>query len=165
MSVSRKGAKALRSESGTQTLCASAPLRDALPDVPVLSVRQPWAWLIVNGYKNIENRTWPTRVRGRILIHASKGMTRADYEACILFIMSQGMDVPVPPMIALERGGIVGETTILDCVSYHPSDWFVGPWGFVVDDSKPLPFEPCVGALGFFRHNNRDDFTAAKEKQ
>lgn len=26
----------------------------------------------------------------------------------------------------------------------------VGPWGFVLDEVKPLPFQPCKGALGFF---------------
>jgi hypothetical protein len=36
----------------------------------ILSVRQPWASLIVNGFKDVENRTWPTRYRGRILVHA-----------------------------------------------------------------------------------------------
>ncbi|WP_245839042.1 ASCH domain-containing protein [Yersinia kristensenii] len=36
-----------------------------------LSIRQPWAWLIVNGYKDIENRTWNTKCRGPVLIHAS----------------------------------------------------------------------------------------------
>ncbi|WP_206002040.1 ASCH domain-containing protein [Paraburkholderia aromaticivorans] len=35
-----------------------------------LSIRQPWAWLIVKGHKDIENRTWSTRFRGRVLIHA-----------------------------------------------------------------------------------------------
>jgi len=45
-----------------------------------ISIRQPWAWLIVNGYKDIENRSWPTKFRGRVLIHASKGMTRAEYD-------------------------------------------------------------------------------------
>ena len=40
-----------------------------------LSIRQPWAWLIVNGHKDIENRSWPTRFRGPVLIHAAKGMT------------------------------------------------------------------------------------------
>lgn len=35
-----------------------------------LSVQQPWAWLIVAGYKTIENRTWRTNYRGRIAIHA-----------------------------------------------------------------------------------------------
>ena len=35
-----------------------------------LSVRQPWANLIVRGIKDIENRSWKTNFRGRILIHA-----------------------------------------------------------------------------------------------
>lgn len=44
-----------------------------------LSIRQPWAWLIVNGYKSIENRTWNTRIRGTILIHAGKGFDKEGY--------------------------------------------------------------------------------------
>jgi hypothetical protein len=45
-----------------------------------LSIRQPWAWLILNAGKDIENRDWPTHFRGRFLIHASKGMTHDEYE-------------------------------------------------------------------------------------
>jgi hypothetical protein len=45
-----------------------------------LSIRQPWAWLILHAGKDIENRDWPTRFRGRFLIHAAKGMTRDEYE-------------------------------------------------------------------------------------
>lgn len=118
----------------------------------VLSVRQPWAWLIVNGWKNIENREWPTRVRGRILIHAGKTMTRGDYDACRLFVLGFSPSVfeLIPRMGDLDRGGIVGETTILDCVRSHSSEWFVGSWGFVLDESYPLPFVPCPGRLGFF---------------
>jgi hypothetical protein len=41
----------------------------------IISIRQPWASLIVSGIKDIENRTWPTRYRGPVLIHASQ---RAD---------------------------------------------------------------------------------------
>ena len=36
-----------------------------------LSIRQPWAWLILHGGKDIENRTWATKLRGRVLIHAA----------------------------------------------------------------------------------------------
>lgn len=117
-----------------------------------LSIRQPWAWLICHRWKNIENREWFTRVRGRVLIHAGKTMTRGDYEACRLFVeafTSLDWDV-VPPICDLDRGGIVGETTILDCVTSHTSEWFTGPFGFVVDDSRPLPFLPCRGRLNFF---------------
>jgi len=42
--------------------------------LPALSIWQPWAWLIANGYKDIENRTWWTKFRGPFLIHASKRM-------------------------------------------------------------------------------------------
>lgn len=35
-----------------------------------LSILQPWAWLIVEGYKDVENRTWKTGFRGKFLIHA-----------------------------------------------------------------------------------------------
>ncbi len=118
-----------------------------------LSVRQPWAWLIVNGWKNIENREWPTRFRGRFLIHASKGMTRGEYEAAFMFVAGFAPSLVIPPMGALERGGIVGEAVLLDCVTRHDSEWFCGTYGFVLDDQKPLPFEPCTGAMGFFRHN------------
>jgi ASCH domain len=46
-----------------------------------LTLRPHWAWLVVNGYKNIENRSWPTRLRGRIWIHASSSrVTKAEYD-------------------------------------------------------------------------------------
>lgn len=34
-----------------------------------LSIQQPWAWLIVNGYKDVENRDWNTKFRGRFYVH------------------------------------------------------------------------------------------------
>src|SRR3990167_9411398 len=55
------------------------PAGDREP-MKALSIRQPWAWLILHAGKDIENRGWPTSFRGRFLIHASKGMTRAEYE-------------------------------------------------------------------------------------
>jgi hypothetical protein len=116
-----------------------------------LSIRQPWAWLIVNGWKNVENRTWPTRLRGRICVHAAVGMTRGDYDACEIFIRGFS-DLSLPAMNDLSRGGIVGAVTVLDCVTSHPSEWFVGPYGFVLADAEPLrEIIPCRGALGFFR--------------
>ncbi len=125
-----------------------------------LSIRQPWAWLIVNGHKDIENRTWPTRVRGRVLIHASKGMTRGEYEdvedyLCEVFETGphDAQFITLPKFEALERGGIVGVATITDCVASErrASTWHMeGQFGFQVADAKVLPFMPCKGALGFF---------------
>ena len=41
-------------------------------DITILSVRQPWAWLILQGLKPIENRTWSTPYRGPLQLHAGK---------------------------------------------------------------------------------------------
>ncbi|AQG98669.1 hypothetical protein A9R05_07340 [Burkholderia sp. KK1] len=121
-----------------------------------LSIRQPWAWLIVNGHKDIENRTWPTKFRGRVLIHASKEMTRAEYEDVEDYLFGEcgiPADIKLPAREELERGGIVGVATIVNCV--HPgaesSPWHMeGQFGFKIADARPLPFTECKGALGFF---------------
>jgi hypothetical protein len=113
-----------------------------------ISVRQPWAWLIVNGYKDIENRSWPTHQRGKVLIHAAKSMTRKEYNECRMH--SELCGVMIPPFENLQRGGIVGEATISDCVATSSSPWFFGKYGFVLTEQKPLPFLALKGQLGFF---------------
>lgn len=128
-----------------------------------LSIRQPWAWLIVRPdlvgaaresasvneeLKDIENRQWPTNFRGPILIHAAKGMTRAEYGDAYDFAECLGVELPA--FADLERGGIVGQATITDCVDRSASPWFFGRFGFVLKDARPLPFRPLRGMLGFF---------------
>lgn len=113
-----------------------------------LSIRQPWAWLIVNGYKDIENRDWPTKVRGPVLIHASGGMTKIEYETAADFADTIG--VKVPAFHELQRGGIVGQAEIIDCVSESASPWFFGKYGFVIANAKKIDFSPLRGNLGFF---------------
>jgi hypothetical protein len=110
-----------------------------------LSIRQPWAWLIVHGYKDVENRTWRTNVRGRIGIHAGVKVEAADCE----WVRAAFPHIPLPRRF--DVGGIVGRATLVDCVSEHESDWFFGPFGFVVANAEPLPFMSCRGRLGFFR--------------
>lgn len=117
-----------------------------------LSIRQPWAWLICHAGKDVENRDWPTRYRGHVLVHASKTMTRDDYSACCIFISSMRGKWRLPDYDVLrhECGGIVGETHIIDCVTHSGSPWFCGQYGFLLHGSLPLPFHPCKGALRFF---------------
>jgi hypothetical protein len=119
-----------------------------------LSIRQPWAWLIVNGWKNIENRTRRTTFRGRFLIHASRGMTRDEYEACQIFIYGFS-DIRLPRMQDLPRGGIVGSAVLLDCVDSHASEWFTGPHGYVLADVTARQLVPFPGQLGFFPYTER----------
>lgn len=122
-----------------------------------LTIRQPWAWLILNAGKDIENRTWPTRVRGRVLVHAAKGCTQDEYWEAYDFARTARDEkyagLLLPALKHLERGGVIGSVEIADCVDSSDSPWFVGDYGFVLRNPKPLPFQACKGALGFWRHN------------
>lgn len=112
--------------------------------IKALSVRQPWAWLIAHGYKDTENRTWNTNFRGKFLIHASLKIDKS---------VIQEMKYLRPEIILPERfqvGGIIGEAEIVNCVRASFSEWFFGPYGFLIKDAKPLPFQPYKGQLGFF---------------
>jgi len=126
-----------------------------------ISIRQPWAWLIVNGFKNIENRTWSTKFRGPVLIHAGlKVDDDFDFGFDIPHPLPEGQYVPwgdsgwpkKPDMF----GGIVGIAEVTDCVTASASPWFFGPFGFVLENVRPVPFQPCRGQLGFFRHGLKD---------
>jgi hypothetical protein len=144
-----------RITSGLSDASACSPL-------VALSIRQPWAWLILHAGKDIENRCWPTRFRGRVLIHAAKGCTKAEYEDALWFAgdfekrsvaqthLPGCPTITVPELKDIPRGGIVGEMEIVDCVRKSGSCWFMGEYGFVIRNAKPLPFQPCKGALGFF---------------
>lgn len=122
-----------------------------------LSLREPWATFMTMGLKRIENRSWPTRTRGRVLVHASSWWRTADvlddYDTACAIAASIGLG---PPRFSLEdikprRGGIVGAFTILDCVSSSEDPFFFGPYGFVVEDPIRFPVTiQCRGTLGFF---------------
>jgi hypothetical protein len=115
-----------------------------------LSIRQPWAWLVVNGWKNIENRECRFKHRGPLLIHAAAWMTDADYEACRIFVDGICNDLAMPAPADLPRGGIVGEVVVLDCVDRHPSPWFTGPWGLVMDEAVQCDLIKWRGMPGLF---------------
>ena len=113
-----------------------------------ISILQPWAWLIVNGFKPVENRTWATRLRGPVLIHAGKRWGR-EQRINLAFVRATFPEIVLPH--EFDRGGIVGSATVVDCVSAMDSPWFFCPFGFVMRDPLPLPrMIPYKGALGFF---------------
>jgi|SRR5882672_765658 len=120
-----------------------------------LSIRQPWAWAILNAGKDIENRDWPTRFRGTVAIHAAKGMTREEYDLAMEFLRDSfqlGSEIPNPPYLnQYDRGAILGLVDIVDCVTHSDSPWFQGEYGFVLANPRPLKTPiPCRGALNFW---------------
>lgn len=120
-----------------------------------LSVRQPWVYAILNG-KMVENRDWgpdnPNRLfRGRVLLHASSGCGKREYQEAAEFILEVA-GLKVPPLSELPRGAVVGAMTITGWVEQHASPYFVGPGALTLEEVVALPDPiPCKGSLGFFR--------------
>lgn len=148
------------------------PTEAALSDLPdlALSVRQPWPWTIIHGGKDIENRDWSTKIRGRVCLHAAKGMTRDEYEDCLDTIHQISLTHPFTPGLTLPafdelpRGGIVGTVEIVGCVTDSSSPWFFGRYGFVLHQPEPIDeFIPVKGALGFFRWRDNLNATPAEK--
>jgi hypothetical protein len=110
------------------------------PATKALSIRQPWAYHIFHDGKDVENRKWETNYRGDALIHSSKSFDgpAADKRSFLI-------DHPHETF-----GAIVGIVEIVDCVSDMDSDWFHGPYGFVLRNPRLINPLPCKGMLGFF---------------
>lgn len=133
-----------------------------------LSIRQPWCWLITrpdlttpearaaalaaDRIKPVENRDWATGYRGDFLIHAGASIVQRDYREVQAYLRAElGIEVPdFTDLAQVPRGGICGVSTLTDCVTDHSSRFFMGEYGFVLANSRPLPFVPWKGQLGWF---------------
>ena len=70
----------------------------------VLTIREPWASLIINGYKKYEFRSWKTNYRGKILIHAGINIEKD--------MLHRFKDYNLECV----KGGIIGEAELVDCI-------------------------------------------------
>lgn len=121
-----------------------------------LSVWQPWAWALVQGYKPCENRTWKLwkGILGTtVAIHGASTHVPAHHKT----IRSMtGVDPSGP---SLDCRAIVGVVDIVDCIPPGaPAPAHVEPWrnpegyAFVVDNALAIPDPiPIHGALGFWQ--------------
>ena len=109
-----------------------------------ISINQPWAWAILHAGKDIENRDWPTKYRGDVLIHAG-----LKFDASGLRFVEDQIGRKVAPE-ERPRGGVFGIVEIVDCVTESQSPWFFGKYGFVLRNPRLIEPRRCKGALGFF---------------
>ncbi|PNP96432.1 hypothetical protein BFS16_00675 [Hoylesella timonensis] len=131
----------------------------------VLSVRQPWAALLVTGIKDVENRTRRTHFRGRILIHASAAKYTgvlsdylsieqiAAFERCYANMQREQREN------SLSEGCIIGSVEIYDCVMNDSSIWAEDHvWNWKV--RNPVLFKKPIaakGRLGFWNYEGNID--------
>ncbi len=127
-----------------------------------LSLRQPWAWLVIHGGKTIENRRWRCNFRGPFLIHASNGCTRSEYEYAVAWAKQVNSELIIPRMEALPRGCLVGVATIYGMIEpcsktgdllrpckRHP--WhMVGQNGLLLKNVYPVPQIKVKGRQRWF---------------
>jgi ASCH domain len=123
-----------------------------------LSLKQPWAALVVAGRKTIEVRKWPTAIRGRVFIHAAR--TVDNRPAAWAWVSDD-----VRPLAEL-TGGVIGSAELTGCVLYRTAagfaddltkhrnepSWFEPPhmYGFTFRAASAIPFVPCKGQVRFF---------------
>lgn len=118
-----------------------------------ITIKQPWASLIVSGLKDVENRTWKTNFRGRVLIHAGKARDKSFGMPKKLFADNKVYSIINSKQ--LPQGAIIGSVEIVDCVKNHPSLWAVeGEWNWVL--ASPIlfdkPIEDVKGKLSFWKY-------------
>lgn len=130
------------------------------PPIFALSIKQPWAALVVQGLKTIEVRRWPTARRGPILIHAARVPDER----------REGWDLVKTAELrelAQLQGGVIGSVNLIECIAYAdlPSfaqdqaehrnqlSWFEPPllYGFRFAAPKVTPFRVYPGWFRFFR--------------
>ena len=112
-----------------------------------LSIHQPWAWAILHSGKTVENRTWPTRYHGPLLIHASKTRSSYDREAQLDWEKLYG--VALPPWEELVIGALLGVVELVDCLPasrVDQSPWVEGPACWVL--RNPLAFTKPISLRG-----------------
>ena len=90
-----------------------------------ITIKQPWASLIATGLKDIENRSWKTNYRGRVLIHAAaspvkEGLAALNNKQLFDLMQRENWETEFEN---LPNGAIVGSVEIVDCVQNHPSNW------------------------------------------
>src|SRR5581483_7894624 len=96
-----------------------------------LSLKQPMAWGIIHGGKDIENRKWKNKhAHGTIAIHAS-------YKFGNEFVLPRG--VKKAPEQEMVQGAIIGLVEIVDVVERHPRKSCAAPYGFVLAKPRPVP--------------------------
>ena len=122
-----------------------------LKDFRALSIIQPWAECIIFHGKNVENRSWSTEKRGYIAIHASAKVDKNRYEQ-----VHDNYGLKLNPDES-SFGCIIGFVKIVDVVdkntiSRKTKKWFMGDYGFVLDDiiilKEPVPVK---GFLNFWK--------------
>jgi hypothetical protein len=121
-----------------------------------ITIKNPWAHLIAAGIKDVENRTWPTKFRGPVLIHAAKVDALPAKEFSTL-IGEKCFDSLSPEQFAelihkhTTRSAIIGKVDIVGCIETSQSIWAMpGHYHWQLKNAVEKPILNIKGALSFW---------------
>lgn len=116
-----------------------------------LSVRAIWAWAIIYGGKDIENRPYRIKYRGELLIHSGQQLTKKEYQEAKEFCGS--MNVIVPDLKCLSRGKIIGIVEVVGCSEFSTEriGWGIAEqYHWKLSNPRSITPIPYIGQLGLF---------------
>ncbi len=134
----------------------------------VLTLKQPWAWMVIYGTKPLENRRWWNKLCQALMsecepfaVHVGEKVTRSYYADAVEFARQEDPELVVPSMEELVYGALLGTAVIWG--KYTPEQWrpwgeeghvpwhMEGQYGWALRDRTPLPSPiPMKGKQGFW---------------
>ncbi len=129
-----------------------------------LTICQPWAWAIMAGHKRVENRTWATRYRGELAIHAGKSRNWMSHGLREIedVLGRQVVDQLFEPLGGqLDFGTVLGIVDLIDCIPVSQATrrfpWVAdhpfadGPICWIVENPRPITEPiPAIGHQGLW---------------
>lgn len=122
-----------------------------------ITLKEPWASLVVNGYKTYEFRSRKTNFRGKILIHAAKCCDKNNIDRFKSYNLDYGV------------GEIIGEAEIVDCIKVteplrkhlleldnvvYKESGYKETYAYVIKNAKKYDkYIPCKGNLSIWNYN------------
>lgn len=105
------------------------PSRGQPPALRGLTIRQPWAWAVIYGGKDVENRRWRTAHRGPLLIHAGQDADPdPEASAKLLWTMGDPEAFGQPRAAWQARGAIIDVVFLDDILTDSSSPWAAAGW-------------------------------------
>lgn len=127
----------------------------------VISIKEPFATFIKDGYKKIETRSWKTNYRGELFIHASGKNIAKEF-------LTNGYVVSLTNELNMNYGNIICRGNLVDCV-YMDEDFLklmkknekefnlglyeLGRYAWIFEDVEPIYPIPAKGKLNIWNYN------------
>lgn len=136
-------------------------------EVKVLTIKQPWCWLILDGLKDVENRSWSTDYRGVLYLHAGQRFDYGSFDFIFglgeplfnrmvnKFALDFSQDYYTPTIRdKSDFGKILGCVDLFDCVQGSGSKWASeGSYHWLFRNPSLIEPVECRGNLGLWNFN------------